>query len=539
MLALGACFSFIGKGEYFLLFFLPLVNSLPWFLPLKIPFNYIALSLYFLLGFLLARGMKEKAPVGLWPFLSILYIGALFLLLRWSNITLSPLAFLKDTPVAPGGPGVSFGIFLPSVSLFLVIGGSSAWGFFKNLKRDLALRVLSASTAVSVMIALVQMKGRHFLLPSGPWKWIYRYNGTFSDPNAAGIFSGILFVWILLRGTSLRDFLWSIPPLAMVFLSSSRTGLLMSFLGILIFFISKRVPGKLKWKTGLILTILLLVSSPHLWKRMGKYLKKGKNITVLTEGRNILLSRSIIAFKEAPLSGIGPGNFIFYVMYRFHRPKLNDVVPSVYFSVLAELGIIGFLLFLLFLLPYILSRPSPEKNLLWVVLFSFFFHTFLWFPETVLIFFFLLSGLQTKRIRIPAGVIAGIITIFVGAGILSFKSLHPATWSLKEGQVYSYGLYGKEENYRWTSGSCGLYWNFKGHLRISTDFPENTGRRVKIYWRGKHFKTVVLTPENPWHELSIKGRGFLDLRIYPVFIPDDYLKNGDKRKLGVKIFGLP
>ncbi len=543
MLFLGAGFSFIKEGEYFILFLIPLVNALPWFLPVKIPFNYVALSLYLIAGFYLGRGKIEKHPYEFWPFLSVLWLGALFLLLRWSNITLSPLALFKNTPVAPGGPRLSFGIFLPAVALFLMTAGSLGFGFFQKLKRDTALKVLSASTGISFIFGILQMGKICLFLPSGPWKWIFRYNGTFSDPNSAGIFASILSIWILLRSSKFRDILWSLLPLAMVFISSSRTGILISGLGFVFFFLSRNISGKLKLKTGLILLFVFLVSMPHLWKRMGKYTKERRSITLLSEGRDVLFSRALTAFKDSPLSGIGPGNFIFYSMYKFHHPKLNDVVPSVYLSSLAELGIVGLLLFLLFLSPYALSPPSPERTVLIVVFLSFFVHTALWFPEVVLLFFFLLSSQRKSEFKIPPLINLSLIFFFLLGGIISFQTLHPAEWSIKRNKIYTYGVYPREGDFHWTTGNCGIYWKFPGSIKIVSDFPfDLTGvkaQKLLVYWRGTYLKTIIFTPVHRREEINIRGKGFLEFRIYPTFIPYRIMNNRDKRKLGIKILGLP
>ncbi len=289
--------------------------------------------------------------------------------------------------------------------------------------------------------------------------------------------------------------------------------------------------------------LLFSVSLPHLWKRMGKYIKERSNITMLTEGRDVLFSRALAAFKDSPLSGIGPGNFIFYSMYKFNHPKLNDVVPSVYLSVLAELGGVGFLLFLFFLLPYALSPPSPEKKVLAAVLISFFVHMALWFPEVVLLFFFLLSSQRIRKIKIHPLLNYSLVVLFILGGIIRFNSLHPANWSIQRNSVYSYGVYPQEDNFRWTSGSCGIYWKFKEPITLVSDFPFNrTGikaQRVRVYWKGTYLKTIVFTPIHRSEKIGVKGRGFLEFRISPTFIPHRIIGNGDKRILGVKILGLP
>ncbi|MFC2156190.1 hypothetical protein ACFLRB_06865, partial [Acidobacteriota bacterium] len=134
------------KSLYLFFFLLPVVNALPDFFFNGYPFNYMAIALFYLSGIIISAQFFKKEPSpepgknthqknalneGLpltfnfkWAgpyllFLVILWISALFLLLRWSNITLPSLAFWKDTPVTPTGELVSFASIFPVVALFL------------------------------------------------------------------------------------------------------------------------------------------------------------------------------------------------------------------------------------------------------------------------------------------------------------------------------------------------------------------------------------------------------------------------------------
>ncbi len=529
------------RAPYLPLFLVPLVNALAWFLPVEIPFNYLGFSIYPVAGYLLAQ-RREKLNVPYYsPFLILIWLGAFFLLLRWSNLTLSPLAFLKDTPVAPGGPRFSFGVLLLATTLLLYTAGPLGYLFFKRVKVEEGLRVLSAATIIPLAAALVQKFAGPFFLPSGPWRWIHRFNGTFSDPNAAGIFSAALFSWILLRSNTFKEALWSLPPLGVLVLSSSRTGLLMMVLALVFFALDRKKVGKFKFKYFSLLLFFLLLSLPHLWKRMGKYARNPGNLTLLTEGRNFLYSRALRALREAPLSGVGPGNFIFFVMAEYDHPKVNDVVPSVYLGVAAELGLVGLIAFVVFLVPFLLARPGPEKRVFVLFLIAFLVHSVLWNPEVILLFFFLLSKLTPAKIKLPRALPIILSLFFILGGLLSFQKLHPAHWCLKKGKPYFYGLYGREGRFRWSAGEAGIYFSFKKPLVLESAFPfEETGipfQRAEVFWRGKKLKTVVFSPAQRRVELRITGRGFLELRVHPTFVPARVLASKDRRVLGVKVFG--
>ena len=111
-LALGLLSYFWNgrKALLLFLFLLPLINSTPDIFFNGYPFNYMGIALFYLSGMMIAsRLKKEKAEFdfpgyGLYLlFLVLISISVFFVFLRWSNLTLSSLAFLRDTPVAPGG----------------------------------------------------------------------------------------------------------------------------------------------------------------------------------------------------------------------------------------------------------------------------------------------------------------------------------------------------------------------------------------------------------------------------------------------------
>lgn len=547
---LGAFLSFFkNKGVYFFAFLLPLVNAFPFFLKSGFPFNYFAPSLFLLAGLYIGTmGFKKgnNLPWSYSLFLVLMWSSAAVLLLRWSNITLSTLAFLKDTPIAPGGPRISFGIFFPVITLALYSGGFLAFYLARNIERKKFFKYMSMGMGLSLIFGLLQWKGYKILSSPGIWDGGIRFNSTFSDPNAAGTFAGILFALILSYSSKWEDIPFLLPPLIIIFLSSSKSGLILVGLSLFSLFFSKKINKKLRIALIFGSILLAIPFIPHLKARFYRNylaLVKWKNLDVALTGRISLLSRAITVIREYPISGIGPGNFLFYSIYRFNRPKGLDVVPSVYFSNFTETGMVAGLFLLIFLLSFASGRASPERTVMHFVLLIFLFNNALWNPEVMIMFWILLSGISPRKIKIPVKIILPIIGLYLIGLILSFNSLHPARWCVKSNLFYDYGFHQLEKNFRWTKRAAGLYGVFKNTvISIETGFPfektKYTRQIVDIYWNGKKIRRTILKSFKPRDTLKISGEGFLEFRIKPWFVPAKLNLSKDPRELGVKIAGI-
>jgi len=541
----------LAKREraYIFAFLLPIVNALPFFIKSGLPYNYFAPSLFLLAGLFLGTipsWKNFKLPPAYGPFLLFLWTSAFFLLLRWSNISLSKLAFLKDTPVTTGGPRLSFGIFFPFITLALYSVGFLAFYLFESINFKKALKFISGGIFISTLIGLLQWAGFKFMTPIAGWENNIRFNGTFSDPNAAGTFSGIIFALIVFYIEDKKDISFAIPPLLMILLSNSKTGLIFVFISLVFILFSGRVSKKLRVIIILSTLLLSIPFFPHLKRRLEKnynaiFKWKRKNLDFALTGRIKLTKMALTGIKEFPISGIGAGNFLFYSKYKFGRSF--DIVPSVYLSNTVENGITGGLFFLLFLLPFAAGRASPQRNVFYLILFVFLFNNGIWNPEVMIIFWIVLAGIKPTKLKLPLKFVIPAFLLFIAGEIFSFNSLHPATWSIKKGTYYDYGFHQLENNYRWTSQKAGLYKAFKGEIiTLETGFPfektKYTRQIIDIYWKGKKIKRVILNRIKTQDYLRVSGTGFLEFRIKPYFVPSRLGLSKDPRTLGIKISGI-
>ena len=114
------------KALILFLFLLPLINSTPDIFFNGYPFNYMGVALFYLSGIMIASRLKKEKPEFVFPgyelyllFLVLISVSVFFVFLRWSSLTLSFLAFLRDTPVAPSGERLSFACIFPVITLAL------------------------------------------------------------------------------------------------------------------------------------------------------------------------------------------------------------------------------------------------------------------------------------------------------------------------------------------------------------------------------------------------------------------------------------
>ena len=114
------------KALFLFLFLLPVINSTPDIFYNGYSFNYMGVSLFYLSGIVLASCLKKEKTEFAFPgydlyllFLSLVSVSIFFVFLRWSNLTLSPLAFLRDMPVSLSGDRLSFACIFPVITLAL------------------------------------------------------------------------------------------------------------------------------------------------------------------------------------------------------------------------------------------------------------------------------------------------------------------------------------------------------------------------------------------------------------------------------------
>ena len=615
------------KSLYLFFFLLPIINALPDFFFNGYPFNYMAIAIFYLSGIIISvqffkrkfspepgtathqdAALSEGLPLTFnfkWAgpyllFLALLWISALFLLLRWSNITLPSLAFWKDTPVTPTGELVSFASIFPVVALFLF---STAPYILILIKMNLlderkVFKALVYGYTVSFAVAIYQKLIDPGFMAIRWWgEKLDQYNGGFSDFNAFGFFSGAIFFYLVLslvnyftkqppindknvhpKNKLIKESLYLVPGLLItllgIILSGCRTAFLFVLFAAAFLFFTKKIKLRYKLISILIIALFIIIFGGTLKKRIvamaANVQKAGSStdfITALdkvTNGRIEMMQRSIPIIKNYPLTGVGSGNFLFFLKYRFLGEKYWEDLPlNQYLLILDETGLIGLLVFIFFL---VLLLKQKRKKIYTLLLFSLltaiFFNFFFWFPECLLLFW-IISSFAEEKTGISSGLLKGkgallslgLLLIFVLFQIVHFDSLHPKTWANEKEREYGYGLWylekaADDQAYRWTKEQSGVYIYldkagvsrpYKLFCGAPLDKLENKKQEVKIFWRGRLYKEISFK-ENGEFLFDIKGKpggqGFLEFRVSPTFNLKKMNISPESRDLGIQFYSL-
>jgi hypothetical protein len=583
------------------LFLLPLINALPAITFNGYPFNYMAVSLFYLAGILLASRLKNEKLTPEFPaariyllFLTLLAISVFFVSLRWSNLTLSSLAVGADTMVIPAGERVSFAAIFPllSLALFSLSPFLAVLLRSNDLKASEIFNPLRLGFSLSFMVALIQKWLNPGFLAQSWWGLtIDRVSGGFSDFNAFGFFSGVLFLYqalILLerlpgaaekpgsfrvtlpgqgnwKGWIIDVFFLAIT-LSAVFLSGCRTAFIFVLLALLSFLLSKKITFFTKMAGILLLAALLLLAGGTLYKRLSHNLVQVRSVSanadwflagdILSSGRLNMLKDSMRMIGRFPLSGVGAGNFLFYLQYlNFDKNYYADLPLNQYLVLLTETGLSGGLLFIIFLATlFKRQRPGSIRFILAALALALLFNNFFWFPEALLLFWIFVSRLDVppaapRRLRLGLGLT--LILIFIGSNVADFQILHPQAMARKVAVPYDYGLYYqervKERQFRWTKEKAGIYIYLDRNGR-SNDYRlfcgaplfalKNRRQTVDIYWRGKFLKQVLFLQNNEVPliiEDKINHDGFLEFRVHPAFNLKQMGLGDEARVLGVQL----
>ena len=383
-------------------------------------------------------------------------------MLRWSNLTLSPLAFFKDTPIAPTGQRLSFGIIFPVVELAL-FALSPLYFLFLRRSTDLR-RILIAflfGQSLSIFYSLFQR-----LQGKDPMQIVL--NGFASDPTAFGFLSAlaILLSWYLYSQYAEKwlGLLFTVVSLIGILNSATRVGLfaIVAALFFFIFFSRRKIISLIF--VGILLAVSLAFYI-HFFQQSGtnfltrlKFdfvsiqksfkLKKSENIPLIDESdpRNILWHYSRECMRNFPLTGVGAGNFVFLVMSNHKGDFFHHLPANQYFFTTSSTGLIGLSAFLLFCFGLFCRKRRPEKWLLGMFLFLLVFNDYLWFPEIFLVFWLFASLgekseekplILSKRSKI---LYIGCILVFIVFNFLNFSKLHPKNWARANSTAYNYGF---------------------------------------------------------------------------------------------------
>jgi O-antigen ligase len=606
---------------YLFLFLFPFINASPGLFDTQFPYNYMAVPLFLLSGIVVAfitqvvgictqKGIKDsmEKPNHLeeyldkdffpyYLFLLILFISFVFVLLRWSNVTLSSSAAVgADTPVSPPAPGltsstndpmiwneqrISFASIFPVVSLFIYFISPFIFFYIKKQKPEegRSFTWISYGFFVSVGIAIIQKIANYSLISDRLGKEFKQFYGGFSDFNAFGFFSGVMFLWATyeIKKKNSLGFVTFLAALAGGILSGSRTVYFFILAGIINLLLPSVARQKKHRKIVIIalivvVVVLVVVTGGTLRERLREGFSEDeslvKRLDAITNGRVWMTLFTLETIKGNFIPGVGTGNFTFYLAYKNYLPYklhgqkyLYDLTLNHYLLVFAENGVLAFLFFTFFMI--FLFRRSLKKLLIGTILFSLLFNNFFWFPEAFLLFWILAALNDTNKKEIVRKeffskknkkILTGIsVLIFVVFNIITFHSLHPKTWAKETRIRYDYGFWylekdGAGKNFRWTKEWAGIYISLDKNgestlfkLVCGAPLPhfKEKKQRVEIYWKGKLYKEITFA-ENKGFFFKIKSQpleeGFLEVKVLPSFNLKAMGLGSESRDLGIQFF---
>ena len=585
------------KSLNLFIFLLPLVTAFPYFFPNGFPYNYMAVLLFYLSGILIASVVKrEKLDFNYsWSiyylfFLIIIWISAVFVFLKWSNITINSLAFLKDTPVEPGGTRVSFSSIFPILTLFLFSVSPYIAVLLKKNKifREQIFIFLLPGYCISVLISLYQMfVDQHFLKMKMNFKAeADQFSGGFSDFNSFGFFSGVMFLSLSIflidylhkkenKNESLKTICFYITGIIFsligIFVSGSRAAFIYIISSLLIFFFSKKVKKRVKLVALILILVFLLAGGGVLKRRVSNTFDRFYSsfssdnfIQTLDKASNYritMFQNSFMILKNYPIAGVGTGGFLFYLKdLKFGQKYLEDLPLNHYLLIFDEGGFIALLAFLLIFITIITNLKDKFYSILVATIYiTLFFNNYFWFPEALLIFWIIvsiggkddISPEPIKKWRVFTGI--ALISIFIVANINTFNDLHPVNLTTGKNVLYDYGFWYPERDnnnnkYYWSKAESGLYLpiseaGVSKRIKISCGAPlsnlKNNLQNLKIFWKGELFREVDFR-ENKSIELVIKdlpdSGGFLEFRVLPTFNLKKLGISEETRNLGIKVF---
>jgi hypothetical protein len=603
--AIGLTATLVNRqfSLYLFVFLFPFINSSPALFNTEYPFNYLAPALFLLSGMVIAtlvnhiknkktgEGPSLVLDKGFYPyylFLVLLFISAIFVFLRWSNFTLSSTAALgADTPVAPDHPlspdiqRLSFGSVFPVVSLFIYFISPYIFFYVKKIKppEKMVFKWLSYGFYVSIALAIFQKISGRSLISDRLGKELKQFYGGFSDFNAFGFFSGVIFLWSTyeIKNKNPLGFATFVISLAGTILSGSRTALffILAGMGHLLFNALKDRKKQQKIVVVILIVVVLaalIFAGGTLKKRLSEGFSENQSLfdklNSITNGRLWMTLFSLETLRDNFVEGVGTGNFTFYLAYKNYLPYKQqggkytyDLTLNHYFLVFTENGVLGFLAFTYFMI--LLYRRSNKKLLIGAMLLALLLNNFFWFPEAFLLFWILAALMESPKEKIPeleksflsrinkkAALIASVCIIIL-YNIISFHSLHPCTWAQTAGYQYDYGFWYPEKNeqgdeFRWTTESAGIYLSLDKDgqspgIKLFCGAPlthlKEKQQKVEIYWQGKLYREIIFT-ENKEVSFKIESRpleeGFLEFRVIPAFNLEKLGLSPETRDLGVQ-----
>lgn len=571
----------------FLCFSLATVGALPSLVRPELPFNYVPVLLMVVTGLALARPrslsfmIKEPLFRAYLFWFSLMGMGALFLLMRWSTLTEGALRLFPDLLTSPAGDRISFTLLFPTLTLSLYGLAPLVLG----LKRELGLTPKKAFIPfiigyfISALFAALQHLSGLSILTREAWMKAHFSNGLASDFNGMGLISGIVFFYalILLADPKRRPLGGLILGLAVAALpvsvicawwSNSRTALLIFIVALFWFASAHRrrllaKPLRPVW-IGFGLLLVVGLGLPGVRSKVIEVVqpRSGQSwvnrIDELSNMRLTMLRDGLETVARYPLSGIGPGNYLFFQRHKhFQQNFLHDMPLNQFLLILLEGGILSLVWYLFWLSAWYRRSEGPWRMVLVALLLSFLVGTPLWLPEGMVLFWLVLAfGLspgkrvngQGRLIKITAGMF--VLAVFMVVNIQNFRSLDPGTWQLEHHEQNGYGLWapdpGMEGVFCWTKGESGLFITKQEQqaLKIFCGAPldhlPEKKQTVRLFWQGEPLKTVVFT-ENRDQEITLPAgeAGWLEFTVDPVFVLKELNLGPETRGLGVQLHFQP
>jgi len=426
---------------------------------------------------------------------------------------------------------------------------------------------------------------------------ISQFNGGFSDFNAFGFFAGALFLyqalalsgrwprgggrgkeagpmagnWMrrVLAGRSLpAELIFLAVTLAAVFISGCRTAFLFILAGVAGFLFSGKQGRLFKAVAVLALAAALLIAGGTLGKRLWRTAAQAVRLSSsadlfqaanrISNGRLDMLRDGGRMVGRFPLSGVGAGNFLFYLKYlRFGENAYLDLPLNQYLLFFCETGLPGGLAFLLFLAALLgRQKPGGTRFILAAMAAALLFNNFFWFPEALLLFWIFVAREEAAPAP-PSGkawVWGGVVALaFIAMNVAVSKPLHPAIWAQETATPYDYGFsYPESEggrSFRWTGEKAGRFIRLDrlkggGEFELTCGAPISRlpgGRQtVDVFWRGERLRRVVFAGNTVYRfRVGDAGQrqGFLEFRVHPVFNLKRMGLGAETRDLGVQVSG--
>jgi O-antigen ligase len=213
-------------------------------------------------------------------------------------------------------------------------------------------------------------------IPSRSWWWkAPRFIGFFTEPNHLGAFFMLSYPIMLWKYYSINTsqhckrilILFLVLTLTLHALTASRTTIISSIIGILVFFSIKRKTTKIFTIVSLVILLTVFV----FFVFTPENLSRGDDSSTLTiTGRDVLWNGAIIRFFQSPYFGYGymvESKILNLLSMQgtFSQDSAQQPLHNGYLSILTGTGIVGFILWMLIILtPFLKIAKNRRQDLI-------------------------------------------------------------------------------------------------------------------------------------------------------------------------------